>query len=95
MTSSSEVGSRDRPSALRRLGRFALRHRTGLTWGLLLLLLVLAILQNVEPVSIDFLFWSLPAVPKLVLILGSMALGAGLAELARRLLRGGGAPPRR
>jgi len=52
-----------------------------ITWGVFLLLLVIIILQNVEPTSVDLLFWSLPQVPKVVLILISMALGALIAFL--------------
>jgi uncharacterized integral membrane protein len=52
-------------------------------------LLLVFVLQNVEPTRVDVLFWSLPGVPKLVLILGSMALGAGVWELVRRQLGSG------
>jgi uncharacterized integral membrane protein len=74
------------PSALRRSGRFLWRHRLPATWTLVLLLLLTIVLQNVEPTTLDLFFWSLPDVPKLVLILISMALGAGLWEAARRVL---------
>jgi uncharacterized integral membrane protein len=50
-----------------------------IVWALSLLLLSIVILQNVEPTQVDFLFWSLPAMPKLVLILVSMLAGAVLA----------------
>lgn len=65
-------------------GGFLWRHRTGVLRALGALLLGTVILQNVEPTTIDLLFWSLPGVPKLVLILISMALGAGLWEIVRR-----------
>jgi len=69
--------------------RFLLAHRVAALVGLALLLVGIVILQNLEPVRFDLLFWSFPELPKLVVILGSMALGAGLAELARFLLRAG------
>jgi uncharacterized integral membrane protein len=50
------------------------------------LLVVIIVLQNVEPVQIDLLFWSVARVPKLVLILASMLVGALLWEVARRRL---------
>lgn len=62
-------------------------HPVGVIWAVLLLLLLVVILQNVEPVRIDVLFWSLPFVPKLVLILVAMAVGGALTEGARMLLR--------
>lgn len=45
-------------------------------WGIILVFLAIIILQNVEPTSIDIFFWSLPKMPKLVLILISMAVGS-------------------
>jgi uncharacterized integral membrane protein len=45
------------------------------------------ILQNVEPTSIDVLFWSFASVPKLILILASMMLGALLWEIAGKFVR--------
>jgi uncharacterized integral membrane protein len=62
-------------------------HRIGAGWTLALLVLLVIILQNVEPVAIDVLFWSLPAVPKLVLIGTSMLIGALLGEAVRWSLR--------
>lgn len=56
-------------------------------WTLAILLLVSVILQNVEPTQVDFLFWSLPSMPKLVLILISMTLGAILALLGHWEIR--------
>ncbi len=44
-------------------------------WTLFLILFTTIVLQNVEPVDIDLLFWSLPQMPKLVLILASMLVG--------------------
>lgn len=62
-------------------------HPAGVAWAVALVLLLVVILQNVEPMRIDLLFWSLPQVPKLVLILAAMAVGAGLAEGARMVVR--------
>ncbi|HEX5036347.1 MAG TPA: LapA family protein [bacterium] len=45
-------------------------------WTLAVVLVVTVVLQNVEPTRIRFLFWSFLAVPKLVLILVSMLVGA-------------------
>lgn len=68
--------------------RFLAAHWAGTLTTLVLLSMGIIILQNVEPVQFDVLFWSFPALPKLVVILVSMALGALLAEVARFLLRG-------
>jgi uncharacterized integral membrane protein len=67
--------------------RFLLVHWAGAISGLALLLTAIVIAQNLEPVQFDLLFWSFPALPKLVVMLASMALGAVLAETARLLLR--------
>jgi uncharacterized integral membrane protein len=48
-------------------------------------LVAIIILQNLETTSIDVLFWSIAALPKLVLIFFSMIVGALAWELARRL----------
>jgi uncharacterized integral membrane protein len=55
-----------------------------IVWTLALLLLAIVTLQNVEPTQVDFLFWSLPSMPKLVLILLSMIAGGVLALVAER-----------
>lgn len=62
-------------------------HPAGVAWTVALVLLLVVILQNVEPVRIDVFFWSLPWVPKLVLILVSMAVGALLSEGLRMVMR--------
>ena len=49
------------------------------------LLIVIIILQNLETTSIDVLFWTVTALPKLVLIFLSMLIGAVAWELARRM----------
>jgi uncharacterized integral membrane protein len=66
---------------------FALRHWRPIARGAGLVLLLVFVLQNVEPTRVDVLFWSLPGVPKLVLILVSMALGGMLWEVLRRQLK--------
>ncbi len=50
------------------------------------LLIIIIILQNLESTSIDVLFWSIAALPKLVLIFLSMLVGAAAWEITRRLL---------
>lgn len=85
-----EGATASQPSRRATAGRavgFARRHPVGLLQAVLVSLLLVVILQNVEPTRIDLLFWSLPGVPKLVLILGSMLCGAAVWELVRRLLR--------
>jgi len=58
--------------------------------GIVALLLIIA-LQNMERVDVDVLFWTLASVPKLVLILVCIAIGA-LGQVAGaslfRALRG-------
>jgi uncharacterized integral membrane protein len=49
-------------------------------------LIIIIILQNLESTSIDVLFWSIAALPKLVLIFLSMLVGAAAWEIARRLI---------
>jgi uncharacterized integral membrane protein len=71
--------------SLREAGSWIVRHRLALLRSTLLVAFLAVILQNVEPIDVDLLFWSLSDVPKLVLILASMALGAGFWEIARRL----------
>jgi len=65
------------------------RHRRPLLRLLGLLLVVVFVLQNSEPTTIDFLFWSLPSAPKLVLILTGMVLGVLIWEISRRLIKAG------
>jgi uncharacterized integral membrane protein len=50
-------------------------------------LIAIIVLQNLETTSIDILFWSFAALPKLVLIFLSMIVGALAWELLRRLKR--------
>jgi len=44
------------------------------------------VLQNVEPTSVHVLFWKFAQLPKIVLILVSIALGGVLWEFSRRSL---------
>jgi hypothetical protein len=74
-------------SALGRIAGIAARHPGGVVQLVLLLLLVIIILQNLEPTSIDVLFWSIAAFPKLLLILVSMLVGAAAWEVVRRWIR--------
>jgi uncharacterized integral membrane protein len=62
---------------------FASAHRGALWRATILLLLLIVVLQNLEPTRVDVFFWSLPAVPKLVLIIVSAVLGAILYAAAR------------
>lgn len=62
------------------------RHRGLLARGFAALLVTVVVLQNLEHTQVDVLFWSFLAVPKLVLILVSMGVGAAGWEIARRAL---------
>jgi uncharacterized integral membrane protein len=48
---------------------------------------LILILQNVEPTGIDVLFWSFASVPKLILILASMVLGVMVWEIGLKVFR--------
>lgn len=74
-------------SAVGRILGFLARHPGGVVQALLFSLVAIITLQNVESTSIDVLFWSVPAFPKLVLIFVSMLAGAAAWELARRWIR--------
>jgi uncharacterized integral membrane protein len=50
-------------------------------------LIIVVILQNLEPVTLDFLLWNLGPFSKLWLIVGSIAVGAGAAEAIRFVLK--------
>jgi uncharacterized integral membrane protein len=64
------------------IGRRPLRT----TQFLLSVMVLTIVLQNIEPTSIDVLFWSIAKIPKLVLILISMLVGAVAWEITRLLL---------
>jgi uncharacterized integral membrane protein len=85
-TPSATGGEPRRGSLPAGIGRFVARHPAGVVQGLFVALLAIVVLQNLEPTSIDVLFWSVPSLPKLVLILGAMLAGGALWEIARRLL---------
>lgn len=82
-----EDSSEQRGSRLARAARFAFTHPVGIAHTILYVVVAIVVLQNLEPTKIDFLFWSIPEVPKLVVLLLAMLLGALLWELARRLIR--------
>jgi uncharacterized integral membrane protein len=69
-----------------RVGGFVARHPVGLLKAIGAVLVVIVILQNVEPTSVHVLFWQIAQLPKIVLILVSIALGGLLWELTRRSL---------
>jgi uncharacterized integral membrane protein len=66
--------------------RFLLRHPLGVLESLFLLLVLVVVLQNLEPTQLDVLFWSIASVPKLALIFAAMLVGGLLWEILRRLL---------
>ncbi len=74
-------------SAVGRVVRFVTRHPIGIAQFVFWSLVAIVIFQNLESTSIDVLFWSFPAFPKLVLIFFSMLVGAAAWELVRRLFR--------
>ena len=81
-----------KPSRLARggktTGRWLVTHPVGALQILAVLLLAIIVLQNLEPTSIDILFWTLVDIPKLLLLLASMLAGGLIWELLRRgLLR--------
>jgi uncharacterized integral membrane protein len=82
-----ENASDQRTSRLARAARFAFTHPVGIAHTILYMLVAVVVLQNLEPTTIDLLFWSIPEVPKLAVLLLAMLLGAILWELARRLIR--------
>lgn len=67
------------------LAAFVGRHPGGVVQGIFVALLAIVVLQNLEPTSIDVLFWSIPSLPKLVLILLAMLAGGLSWEIVRRL----------
>lgn len=80
--------ARQQSSTLRRTASGALGWVRLHPWGalqiLLLLILVVVIAQNLEPTSIDLLFWTVARLPKLLVILISMVIGALIWEAIRR-----------
>lgn len=72
---------------LRGLGRSIVKDPLRAAQVVFFALVAIIILQNLETTSIDVLFWSFAALPKLVLIFLSMIVGALVWELLRRLKR--------
>ena len=66
--------------------QLAARRPGAVAQALLALLVVVIVLQNLEPTEIDLLFWTVAKVPKLVLILAAMLIGGLIWEVARRRL---------
>ena len=83
----ADPGGPQRPGPATRAVSLLSRHWKASLRTLLGLALLVVVLQNVEPTTLDLWFWSIERVPKLVLILISMAVGAGLWEILRRALR--------
>ncbi len=77
-------GMSERPAGDR--GASWRRWRHG-AYVLLWVLVAIVVLQNLEPTRFDVLFWSFGEVPKLVVVLASMALGVLLWELGHLLRR--------
>ena len=77
-----------RTSGVSRYARGVWHHRTLLARSVAGLLVAIVVLQNLEATEVDFLFWSFLKVPKLVLMLVSMLVGAVAWELGRRALSG-------
>jgi uncharacterized integral membrane protein len=72
-------------SKFRKAGEFIVQNPIRAAQLAFYLLIVIIVLQNLETTSIDVLFWTVTALPKLVLIFLSMLIGAAAWELARRL----------
>ena len=87
-----EERSEHKPSKLARggktTGRWLVTHPIGALQILAVIVVAIIVLQNLEPTSIDILFWTLVDIPKLLLLLASMLAGGLIWELLRRgLLR--------
>ncbi|MZR61499.1 hypothetical protein [Alcanivorax sp. DP30] len=67
-------------------GQWLISHPVGALQLIGLILLIIIVAQNLEPTSIDILFWTLVDIPKLLLLLISMVTGALVWELAKRTL---------
>ena len=67
-------------------GQWLIRHPIGALEILGLILLGIIVAQNLEPTSIDILFWTLVDIPKLLLLIFSMVTGALVWELVKRTL---------
>ena len=67
-------------------GQWLISHPIGALQLIGLILLIIIVAQNLEPTSIDILFWTLVDIPKLLLLLISMVTGALVWEVAKRTL---------
>ena len=67
-------------------GQWLISHPVGALQLIGLILLIIIVAQNLEPTSIDILFWTLVDIPKLLLLLASMLAGGLIWELLRRSL---------
>lgn len=65
---------------------FLARHPVGVLQVLFVALVTIVVLQNLEPTTLDVLFWSIPGLPKLAMLLAAMGVGALVWEIARRRL---------
>lgn len=85
-----EERSEHKPSKLARggktTGRWLVTHPIGALQILAVVLVAIVVLQNLEPTSIDILFWTLVDIPKLLLLLASIVAGGLIWELLRRVL---------
>ncbi|WP_297769277.1 hypothetical protein [uncultured Alcanivorax sp.] len=85
-----EERSEHKPSKLARggktTGRWLMTHPIGALQILAVIVVAIIVLQNLEPTSIDILFWTLVDIPKLLLLLASMLAGGLIWELLRRSL---------
>jgi uncharacterized integral membrane protein len=85
-----EERSEHKPSKLARssksTGRWLAAHPIGALQIVAVILVAIIVLQNLEPTSIDILFWTLVDIPKLLLLLASMLAGGLIWELLRRSL---------
>lgn len=70
--------------AARGSGGWLRRHPMGALQIVLIILLAIVVMQNLEPTSINVLFWTVAQLPKLVIILISMVLGALVWEWIRQ-----------
>ena len=74
-------------SKIRKTGGAIVRNPLRTVQVVFFALVAIIVLQNLETTSIDVLFWSIAALPKLVLIFFAMIVGAIAWELIRRIKR--------
>lgn len=83
----AETQQPQKKSRSKRAGQWFLAHPVGTIQLLLLVLLLVIIGQNMEPTDIDVLLWTWEGIPKLILLLMSMVVGAAGWEALRQLFR--------